>query len=80
MKLSKFEVLSQEEIRMIHAASLDVLEHCGIRIMSDRVLDLLEAGGVLVDRESRICKFPAALVERCLASVPAQFDLYDRNG
>lgn len=80
MKLSKFEVLSPEEIKMIHAASLDVLENCGIRMMSDRVLDLLEANGAAVDRESRICKFPASLVERCLASVPAEFDLYDRDG
>lgn len=80
MKLSTFEVLSQKEIQMIHAASLNVLENCGVKIQSQQVLDLLEAGGAIVDRASKICKFPAALVEASLAKVPARFDLYDRNG
>ena len=45
MKLSRFEVLSQKEIEMIHKASLDVLENCGVKILSDRVMDLLEQKG-----------------------------------
>lgn len=80
MKLSKFEVLSEQEVQMVHQASLDVLEHCGIKIMSDKVLRLLADGGATVDSESRIVKFPPSLVERCLKTIPAQFDLYDRNG
>ncbi len=80
MKLSVFEVLSPEEIRMIHEASLDVLENCGMKVMSDPVIDLLEKGGAVVDRTTRICRFPASLVEECVAMVPETFRLYDRNG
>ena len=80
MKLSMFQALSQKEIEMIHAASLKVLENTGVQVRSEKVLDLLEAGGAIVDRASRICKMPAALVEACLAKVPKEFDLYDRNG
>lgn len=80
MKLSKFEVLSQQEVQMVHQASLDVLEHCGVKIMSDKVLVLLEANGALVNHETRIAKFPPSLVEQCLKTIPAQFDLYDRKG
>ena len=80
MKLSMFEVLSQREIAMIHAASLRVLEECGVKVHSTKVLNLLEDGGCTVDRSSKICKFPRALVEKCIQSVPSEFDLYDRNG
>ena len=34
MKLSRFEVLTAQEVEMIHEASLDVLENCGVKIMS----------------------------------------------
>lgn len=80
MKLSKFEVLSPGEIQKIHEASLDVLANCGIKIMSDKVLDLLEAGGAQVDRETRFCRFAPELVETCIAKAPSRFDLYDRGG
>lgn len=80
MKLSTFEVLSQKEIQMIHKASLDVLENCGVKILSDRVMDLLEKGGCQADRTTRICKIPASVVENCLKTVPETFKLYDRNG
>ena len=80
MKLSKLEVLSQKEIECIHAASVRVLEECGMKILSDKVLDLLEAKGCTVDRTSHICKFPKTLVQEALQTVPKTFDLYDRNG
>ena len=80
MYLSKFTVLSEDEIRAVHAASLEILECCGVKIMSDNVLKLLEEKGVNVDYESRICKFPRELVERCISTVPHTFELYDRNG
>lgn len=80
MRLNQLQVLSQTEIEQIHAASLDVLENCGFRIHSDKVLDILEPHGVIVDRATKLCKFPKELVEKCIASAPAQFKLYDRNG
>ena len=49
MRLNQLQVLSQTEIEQIHAASLDVLENCGFRIYSDKVLDILEPHGVIVD-------------------------------
>ncbi len=80
MRLSKLEVLTHEEVRLVHGASLRVLERCGVKVMSDAVLALLAGHGVQVDRETRICKFPPKLVEDCIASAPMQFDLYGRNG
>lgn len=80
MILSKFEVLSPDEIRKVHVASLKVMEDCGLKITYGPVQDLLENAGAVVDRENGICKIPSALVERCIASVPLEFDLYDRQG
>ena len=80
MRLNRLEVLTQEEIRKIHAASLDILENCGMKIFSDKVLKILEEGGCIVDYDSKVCKFPAELVERCIDLAPSQFRLYDRDG
>lgn len=80
MRLNQLQVLSQAEIEQIHAASLDVLENCGVRIYSDKVLDILEPHGVIVDRATKLCKFPKELVEKCIAMAPSQFELYDRDG
>ena len=80
MRLNRLEVLTQEEIRKIHAASLDILENCGMKIFSDKVLKILEEGGCIVDYDSKVCKFPAELVERCIDLAPSQFQLYDRDG
>ena len=80
MRLSRLEILSEKEIQMIHAASLDVLENCGMKVFSDQVLKLLEEGGCQVDWSTKLVKFPASVVEACIKLAPAEFRLYDREG
>ena len=46
MKLTPMTVLSESEIKQIHEASLDILEHCGVKIGSPRMLDFLEERGL----------------------------------
>ena len=38
MKLKFLEVLSESEIKNIHDATIDILEHCGVKILSPRML------------------------------------------
>jgi len=80
MKLNRLEVLSQAEIERVNEASLDILENTGMKIMSDKIMKLLEDAGCPTDHETRIVKFPRKIVEDCVAKVPSSFDLYDRNG
>ena len=80
MKLQDMCVLSQQEIEMIHRASLNILANTGVEILSDKVLAILREKGVAVDENTKIVKFPESLVEKCLRSIPPTFDLYDSLG
>ncbi len=80
MKLEKLKVLSEQEIKDIHGASIDILESCGVKILNDRMLSLLENKGFDVDREKQIAKFPRGSVEDALGSTPETFEVFDRNG
>ena len=42
MRLSRMTVLSEQEIRQIHDATLDILENCGVKIVSDEMLSSLK--------------------------------------
>lgn len=80
MRLQNMCVLSEAEIKRIHAASLEILEKTGIRVDHPEALDLLAKHGAKVDAAAQTAKLPPPLVEACIASTPKTFDLYDRNG
>ena len=62
-----------------HEATLDVIESVGVKFHSQRALDILEAGGALVDRESTVAKIPAAVVEKAMSTAPHDYVLGARN-
>ena len=80
MKLAPFAVLSDAEIRRIHDATLDILADTGVEINHARMLEFLAGKGLPVDRDKRIVRFPRAAVDDALASAPATFEVFDREG
>ena len=80
MLLEKIKVLSDSDVSKIHAASVEILEKTGIKVYSEKTLDLLEQGGAVVDREAKTAKFSEKLIDDCLKSAPREFVLYDRFG
>lgn len=73
-----FQVLSPEQVRDIHHATLEVLEITGTEVYDDEALDLLRKGGAKVDG-TRV-RFPAGLVEWAIEAAPSRIALYDREG
>ena len=47
----KLEILTKEEVKKIHEATLWIIEHVGIRFPSPRALEIWEANGATVDPE-----------------------------
>jgi len=78
-KRVKLELLSQDDVRQIHEATLDVIETVGVKFHSQNALDILEANGASVDRETTVAKIPAAVVEKAMSTVPHEFTLGARN-
>jgi len=70
--------LTDEQCRLIHNASLDILEHTGILLYYQPAIDLLKKGGCNVD-ENRV-RIPAHLVKWALRTAPSRILMYDRTG
>ncbi len=74
----RLEVLTPEEVRRIHTATLDIIENVGVRFPSDRALEIWEAHGAEVDRTTSIVKAPGAIIENALKLAPPVYDLAAR--
>ena len=63
---SEMKILTGEEVRQIHEASLRTLKNTGMKIDHGRMLKMLADCGADVDFNTTAVKFPPALVEECL--------------
>ena len=73
------KVLSDEEVQRLHAATLDVIEHTGVKFPLPRALDILEAHGATIDRTTSIAKIPGRVIEEALKLAPPAYTLGARN-
>lgn len=72
-------VLTQEQIRRIHEASLAILERIGVGVPHPDMLDRFAAAGAGVDRSAMRVRIPPDMVTRCLGQAGRQFTLYGRD-
>jgi trimethylamine--corrinoid protein Co-methyltransferase len=70
--------MSDDQCRILHCASLDVLERTGVFVNYQPALDLLKKAGCLV--QDNHVRFPSHLVEWALRTAPSRIMLYNRNG
>src|SRR4030066_1182074 len=73
------EILTPEEIQRLHTATLDIIESTGIRFPSKRALDIWEANGAHVDRNTSIVKGPGQIIEDARKLAPPRYVLAARN-
>ncbi|MCG6909325.1 MAG: trimethylamine methyltransferase family protein [Deltaproteobacteria bacterium] len=72
-------ILSEEEKVRIHADSLKILAEVGVKFMSDKALDVLDANGASINRDTRVAKIPEEMVNQALNTAPKSFVLGARN-
>jgi trimethylamine---corrinoid protein Co-methyltransferase len=68
-------ILSDEDVRQIHTATLDVIETVGVRFPSQKALDIFAAHGAVVDRATQIVRIPGATIEEYMAKAPPTYTL-----
>jgi trimethylamine--corrinoid protein Co-methyltransferase len=73
-------LLRPERIEQIITEAFQTLERVGVWVENADALDLVAEAGATVSEDRRRAYIPQALAERCLASVPACFSLFDRDG
>lgn len=76
---SLFEYLTEEQMKEIHSASLNLLEDMGTVIHHGGALELLKKAGAYVAEGNRVY-IPGGLVEWAIKSAPSRITVYDRNG
>ncbi len=77
-KTAYFEVWSEEQLLMLHHASLDILERTGVQIHDEGALKVLKDNGAWV--EGNVAKIPAAMVEAAIASAPSKAYIMSTDG
>ncbi len=73
-----FRAMSDDQCRILHRASLEVLERTGVFVNHQPALDLLKKAGCVV--QDNHVRFPSHLVEYALRTAPSRIMMYNRNG
>lgn len=76
-----YRLLTEAQIQEFHAATLEILETVGMRVLNDEGVQLLKAAGCRMNstRDNTLL-IPARLVEDAIASAPSHITIYDRAG
>lgn len=74
-----YELLNPDQMDRLHATSMRILSEAGIRVMGDNVMDLFEAAGAIVDRDTQTIRMDESIVAKALETVPQTFTLRARN-
>ncbi|MDO9129769.1 MAG: trimethylamine methyltransferase family protein [Anaerolineales bacterium] len=72
-------ILTPDEVRRIHDATLNIIENVGVRFPSKRSLEIWEASGATVDHEKMIVKAKPHLIEEALKKAPPVYPLAARD-
>ena len=71
----RLDILSERDVQLIHAATLEVIETVGVRFPSSRALEILSGHGAQVDMAKKVARIPAQVVESALSKAPPAYTL-----
>ena len=74
----KIKLLDEEHKKLIFEEAKSILETQGVFIENQEAIELLKRQGI--NNEGLRFFIPSDMVEKCLASVPSEIILYDRDG
>ncbi len=75
----KLEVLTQDEVKKIHEATLQIIEKVGVRFPSKRALEIWAANGAEVDYEKKIVRVKPHIIEDAIKKAPPAYKLAARD-
>lgn len=76
--LPALDRLDEDGVAAVHEASMDIVEHVGVKVDHERARRLFEASGADVDGNG-VVTVPRDVVEDCVAAAPSEFTLHARN-
>jgi trimethylamine--corrinoid protein Co-methyltransferase len=79
MSICQISILSGDDIERVHENTLYILEETGVKVLSEKALEMLERGGASVDREIMTAYLPEYLINEAVKSLPKDISLCARN-
>ena len=79
IRSAQLRSLTKDKIQILHEASLEILDHTGLRFFDDEAIALFRKAGAKVT-DGNLVRIPPYLVERALQTVPKRITIYDRTG
>jgi len=79
LKSRPLKILTEDQIRDIHFAVLEVLEEVGVKVNYRKALELLADIGCKVNFDTNIVKIPEYVVRKALSTAPSRFTLFGIN-
>lgn len=73
------DVFSQDELKAVHAATVDVLSDYGVLVTDAEARQIFKDGGCEVDEKTKMVKIPEHVLEDALKKAPSSFRLYGRD-
>lgn len=73
------ELLTEDQVEVIHQGCLDILENTGIKVENERALKIFDGNDCKVNYEDRRVRIPPGLVEECLRKAPSGFHVKARD-
>ena len=74
-----YRILTENQIKEIHCATLELLETTGVRVMDEKCIQVLKDTGCRT-KDDNIVQIPNWLVEECIRSAPSRITIYNRKG
>ena len=75
----QYQLVSSEDARKIHYATLEILESTGMYCPSEKIMKVFKEGGADVNRNEKRVKIPQHLVNESLKKVPHQIVFCGRD-
>jgi trimethylamine--corrinoid protein Co-methyltransferase len=74
----KLQVLNEQQIRQLHAATATVLERTGVKVTHPRALEIFSSGGARVENDR--VRIPRKVLEGAIKNAPSRIVLGNRYG
>ncbi len=72
-------MLSGEQVKRVHEASLEILDQVGLLVRNQKARKRFAEHGCRIDEDSRIVRLPPAVVEEFRAAIPPKFTYRGRD-
>ncbi|MEA1978255.1 MAG: trimethylamine methyltransferase family protein [Chloroflexota bacterium] len=72
-------LLTDDQVKRVHEASLEILENVGMLVRNEKAREIFAKHGALVDAETQIVKLPRQVVEQYRAAFPPTFTFRGRD-